>query len=168
MIYYLRQDDNFLPVEITENDDSYAIRYNNKDFLIDIQHVSGNKYSAIIDGKSLTLFTHKEGREQVVTRKHNRLSLTFLTERQRIESELFGDSTEEAGKGEVRAPMPGMILRVEVAEGDTVKQGQPLLVMEAMKMENEIKAETAGVVKSILAKAQQAVEKDDLLLSIGE
>ncbi|MEL6820188.1 MAG: biotin/lipoyl-containing protein [Calditrichota bacterium] len=168
MIYYLRQEENFLPIEIIESDGSYEVRYNNRNFVVDIQHVTGNKYSAIIDGKSLTLFTHKEGKEQVVTRKHNRLSHAFLTERQRIEAELFGDSAEDVGKGDVKAPMPGMILRVEVAEGDMVKVGQPLLVMEAMKMENEIKAETAGIVKSILAKELQAVEKDDLLLSIGE
>ena len=55
--------------------------------------------------------------------------------------------------------MPGMIMRVAVQVGDTVQPGQGLIVMEAMKMENELRATTAGTVKAVLARPGTAVEK---------
>ena len=67
--------------------------------------------------------------------------------------------------GEVRAPMPGLVLRVPVAEGDEVAAGQTLLVLEAMKMENAVKAPAAGTVQAVAVSEGQAVEKGALLVS---
>ncbi|MGP1418497.1 MAG: biotin/lipoyl-containing protein [Sphaerochaetaceae bacterium] len=72
-----------------------------------------------------------------------------------------------AGGTEVRAPMPGLILRIDVKVGDTVKKNQEILVMEAMKMENEIFAPCDGVIKSIAVKQGQQMNPDDVLLVIG-
>ena len=66
----------------------------------------------------------------------------------------------------VNAPLPGSIIRLEVNVGDTVKQGDVLLVMESMKMENNILSERNGVIKSIAVSAGQAVLQDDVLLEI--
>jgi len=66
----------------------------------------------------------------------------------------------------VRAPMPGMVLRVEVESGQKVASGSGLLVLEAMKMENEIRAGSAGVIKQIFVRPGQAVEKGADLLEI--
>ena len=71
------------------------------------------------------------------------------------------------GAREVKAPMPGLVLAVHVAPGDAVEAGQRLLVLEAMKMENEIKAPTSGSVKKVAATAGTAVGKGALLVSIG-
>ena len=73
-----------------------------------------------------------------------------------------------AGKtsGNVKAPMPGKVLQVLVSEGDVVEEGQPLLVLEAMKMENVIKAAAQGEVKDVPVKEGQAVEKGALLVSL--
>lgn len=70
------------------------------------------------------------------------------------------------GEGSVRAVMPGRVLRVHVAPGDEVKQRQGLLVIEAMKMENEITAPRDGVIKEIKAEAGKAVETGDVLVVI--
>jgi pyruvate carboxylase subunit B len=59
--------------------------------------------------------------------------------------------------------MPGLIVRVNVNPGDTVAQGQGLVVMEAMKMENELRAQAAGTVKSVNVKPGTAVEKGTVL-----
>ncbi|AMQ17692.1 sodium-extruding oxaloacetate decarboxylase subunit alpha [Thermococcus peptonophilus] len=72
-----------------------------------------------------------------------------------------------AGEGVVTAPMPGKILRVLVKEGEQVKTGQGLLILEAMKMENEIPAPKDGVVKKILVKEGDTVNTGDPLIEMG-
>ncbi|AEK72913.1 putative acetyl-CoA carboxylase biotin carboxyl carrier protein subunit [Thermococcus sp. 4557] len=72
-----------------------------------------------------------------------------------------------AGEGVVTAPMPGKILRILVKEGEQVKTGQGLLVLEAMKMENEIPAPKDGVVKKILIKEGDTVDTGQALIELG-
>jgi multidrug efflux pump subunit AcrA (membrane-fusion protein) len=76
-------------------------------------------------------------------------------------------SRPRSGDGRVKAPIPGLITRVLVSEGEAVAAGQPLLTLEAMKMENEIPAPFAGVVRSLAAAAGQSVTRDELLAEIG-
>ena len=64
----------------------------------------------------------------------------------------------------VKAPMPGLVLDVKVQPGDTIKKGETLLILEAMKMENAIKSPIDAVVKSIEVKSQQAVDKNAVLV----
>ncbi|MBY0435500.1 MAG: acetyl-CoA carboxylase biotin carboxyl carrier protein subunit, partial [Cyclobacteriaceae bacterium] len=64
----------------------------------------------------------------------------------------------------VKAPMPGLIIDLRVNAGDTVKTGDPLLVLEAMKMENIIKAPGDGTVKQVKIKKGDSVEKGQLLI----
>jgi len=68
---------------------------------------------------------------------------------------------------EVAAPMPGKILQLKVAEGGSVKEGDTLLILEAMKMENEIVANTSGIVKKVNVAANDMVDTGDVLLVIG-
>jgi biotin carboxyl carrier protein len=70
------------------------------------------------------------------------------------------------GEGAVTAVMPGSIVRVLVAEGDQVTEGDVLLVLEAMKMENELHAPVAGLVKAIYVEPGQAVEMNAVLVDI--
>ena len=74
------------------------------------------------------------------------------------------DNLNHKKMNEVKAPMPGLVLRVMVKEGDTIKTGDALLVLEAMKMENIIKATGEGVVKKVVAQIKQAVEKNQVLM----
>jgi len=65
---------------------------------------------------------------------------------------------------ELKAPMPGLIVKVEVQEGQVIKSGEGVVIMEAMKMENEIKSPYEGKVKKILVREKQTVDKDQVLL----
>lgn len=76
-------------------------------------------------------------------------------------------AAQPAGAGDVTAPMPGTVLSVAVSEGQQVKQGQLLLVFEAMKMENELLAPCSGTVKKIHVSKGSALETGMLLISIG-
>ena len=68
---------------------------------------------------------------------------------------------------ELKAPMPGMVLSIAVAPGQTVSEGDPLIVLEAMKMENNLKSPTDGTVKSIHVDAGKPVEKGAVLLTFA-
>lgn len=74
------------------------------------------------------------------------------------------ESTDSKKVLDLKAPMPGLIADIKVNEGDEVEAGQPLLILEAMKMENLIKAPGKGVVKSIPVKKGQSVEKNQVLI----
>jgi biotin carboxyl carrier protein len=71
---------------------------------------------------------------------------------------------QEAGTLELKAPMPGLIVGVQVVEGQTVRKGEPLLILEAMKMENVLKAPSDGLVRQISVQKGDIVEKNQLLI----
>jgi biotin carboxyl carrier protein len=96
----------------------------------------------------------------------HRLAVEALDERTRAIRELSGASAKPAGPANVIAPMPGLIVRINVKEGDTVRAGMGLVVMEAMKMENELRAPANGVVKRIVVTPGNAVEKGALVLEL--
>jgi biotin carboxyl carrier protein len=89
-----------------------------------------------------------------------------LDERMRAIRELSGVSAGPVGPAPLVAPMPGMIVRVNVQVGDRVHPGQGLVVMEAMKMENELRAQAEASVKAVLAQPGTAVEKGALLIEL--
>jgi 3-methylcrotonyl-CoA carboxylase alpha subunit len=77
-----------------------------------------------------------------------------------------GDAAAHAGEETVRAPMPGMVLALKVGDGDDVRRGQALLVLEAMKMEHTLTAGAAGTVTEVRVKAGQRVREGEVLLSV--
>lgn len=95
-----------------------------------------------------------------------RFNALALDERARAIRALADVSARPAGPSHLAAPMPGLIVRVNVQTGDQVRPGQGLIVMEAMKMENELRASVAGVVRSVLVTPGSAVEKGARLLEL--
>ena len=87
-----------------------------------------------------------------------------LDERTRAIRDITADAVRSTGPASLVAPMPGLVVRVNVAPGDSVQAGQGIVVMEAMKMENELRAHAAGVVKNVMVEAGKAVEKGTLLV----
>ena len=96
----------------------------------------------------------------------HRYHVEALGERARAIQELAARSAPPAGPAPVIAPMPGLVVRINVAVGDTVTAGQGVLVMEAMKMENELRASAAATVKSIRVTQGTAVEKGTVLIEL--
>ena len=91
-----------------------------------------------------------------------------LDERTRAIRDITAASSKPSGPASVNAPMPGLVVRVSVAVGDKVQAGQGVVVMEAMKMENELRASAAGIVKAIHAEVGKAVEKGTVLVELEE
>jgi pyruvate carboxylase subunit B len=95
-----------------------------------------------------------------------RFDVEALDERTRAIRERAGITAGPAGPAPLVAPMPGLIVRVNADVGDTVQAGQGLVVMEAMKMENELRAQAGGRVKSVLVAPGAVVEKGALLIEL--
>ena len=95
-----------------------------------------------------------------------RYEVEALDERARAIRDLTAASAAPAGPSPLVAPMPGLVVRVKVAVGDVVKPGQGLVVMEAMKMENELRTHSAGTVRAVRAAPGTAVEKGAVLVEL--
>jgi biotin carboxyl carrier protein len=87
-----------------------------------------------------------------------------VDERTRAIQAMTGRGGAPQGPKPVRAPMPGLVVRIEVAAGDVVRQGQGVVIMEAMKMENELRAEAPGRVSRVLVQTGEAVQKGAVLV----
>lgn len=96
-----------------------------------------------------------------------RVSAEALDERMRTIRDLTAQSAAALGPAPLVAPMPGLVVRVNVAVGDVVAAGQGLIVVEAMKMENELRASAAGSVMAIHAIVGNAVEKGMVLVELA-
>ena len=133
---------------------------------------------ADVAGTPVRLVTIGEEVHRVIARRHPergrytlwldgfRYEVEALDERTRTIRELSRAASGPAGPAPLVAPMPGLIVRVNVQEGDTVSAGQGLVVMEAMKMENELRSTAAGTVQRILVAPGTAVEKGAVLVEL--
>ncbi len=95
-----------------------------------------------------------------------RLEAEVVDERTREVAALAGRGAPTAGGGEVVAPMPGLVVRIEVEVGQEVHAGAGLVVVEAMKMENELRASRPGVVRAVHVEVGEAVEKGASLVTL--
>ncbi|HYW05846.1 MAG TPA: biotin/lipoyl-containing protein [Longimicrobium sp.] len=121
--------------------------------------------SLLVDGRSHSITAQpgdRRGRWQI-SLDGRRYDADAVDERTRAIRELTGGDDDAAEKT-ILAPMPGLVVKIEVAVGDAVKAGQGLVIVEAMKMENELKAPADGVVAKIAVKERQTVDKGAILI----
>ncbi|MEO8195008.1 MAG: biotin/lipoyl-containing protein [Gemmatimonadales bacterium] len=96
-----------------------------------------------------------------------RFEVEALDERTRTIRDMTAATSKSSGPAPLIAPMPGLIVRVNAVVGDQVQAGQGLVVMEAMKMENELRSSSAGTVKAVHVVPGKAVEKGTVLIELG-
>jgi len=132
----------------------------------DIAEMDGTDvHSLLLSGRSHRILARRNGSgEWGLYLSGQHFLARVEDDRTRTIRELAGSKEASLGPKALRAPMPGLVVKVEVEEGDEVDVGQGLVIVEAMKMENELKAETAGRISHILVEAGQAVEKDQVLV----
>lgn len=124
--------------------------------------------SLVLDGASFRILaqSHEAGHWDLHLRGR-RFAVEAVDERTRTLREVTGTGRGPVGPRPIRAPMPGLVVKVEVAEGDRVEAGQGVVIMEAMKMENELRAEGPGIVARVHVSAGEAVEKDQILIDLS-
>jgi pyruvate carboxylase subunit B len=130
------------------------------------QSIRKGYVSLIVDGKSVPVSVEPEDDGTYSVTIAGRRTQVRVKDERALLMEEFGLEEDGAAGGEVRAPMPGLVLDVLVEVGDAVEADQGLLVLEAMKMENELKAPATGTVAAIHAASGDAVEKNALLIEI--
>ena len=121
-----------------------------------------------LDGRARTFAMLRGDEGWMVQRLGETWTVGVMDERTRQLRALTGQAKRGAASGVVKAPMPGLVLRLEVEVGQRVEPGTGVVVLEAMKMENEIRAAGTGVVAAIHVVAGQAVEKGAALVEIRE
>lgn len=167
MKYYLKREDRYQEINIEDAGGKLRVSANGKEYLVDLVPIDERRYSVLLNYHAYLVDAEIEKNAVRLLLNQCEHMVQVLNPQQKLESEIFGKSEKSRSESEVRAPMPGLILRIEVKTGQEITAGQPLLVIEAMKMENEIRAASAGVVKEILVQPQQAVERNDLMIKIG-
>jgi biotin carboxyl carrier protein len=149
--------------------DGGAVRVGGKPRQAELRSIDGTPVrNLLVDGSSWVLPIEADGRGRwIIQRWGERFEVEVVDERTRHIRSLVGAGAGPAGPTALKAPMPGMVVRVLVEPGRTVAAGQGIVVLEAMKMENELKAPGPGVVDLIQVKPGQAVEKGALLVSFA-
>lgn len=120
----------------------------------------------LLDGRARTLAMVRNDGGWDVQVAGEAWPVSVMDERTRQLRELTGQRAAPVGGGLMRAPMPGLVLRLEVEVGQRVEAGAGVVVLEAMKMENEIRAAGPGVVRAVHVVAGQAVEKGAPLVEL--
>ncbi|HEX6140532.1 MAG TPA: acetyl-CoA carboxylase biotin carboxyl carrier protein subunit, partial [Candidatus Limnocylindria bacterium] len=124
-----------------------------------VQLRDGNRFvNAVVEGR---------GSEWFVTIGGRRLAVTARTWRERMLAEAEVEAHRIGGRLEVHASLPGLVVKVSVAEGSQVAEGDALLTIEAMKMQNEVRAPRSGVVSEVAVEPGQPVARGALLVRLA-
>jgi biotin carboxyl carrier protein len=134
---------------VTLNKNSRHLLYKNKSYTIEVVELNTEEKTAIIKVNGAIY------------------SLGLKDQYDQLLKQLGMDNLTVSKILQVKAPMPGLVLNVLVAEGDEVKKGDNLLVLEAMKMENILKSPTDGIIKQVAIKQGDKVEKNEILISFN-
>jgi biotin carboxyl carrier protein len=121
----------------------------------------------LVDGeRSVPVVVEGEGPDRVVTLRGRRIAVSVRSWRERLLAEAERAAEVHAGPVTIKATLPGLVVAVEVSEGDEVEEGHPLLTIEAMKMQNEVRAPRSGRVIEIAVRSGQAVATGAALLRL--
>jgi pyruvate carboxylase subunit B len=126
--------------------DTYMLKVDNKMYEISAGRIDHERYSVSIDGKNLEVLIRTSLQEKAAKLSELKAAVTHKMER--------------------KAAMPGLVLKIKKQAGDSVAQGESVMILEAMKMENDVRAQASGKIKSINVKEGMAVEKGFTLFTI--
>lgn len=147
--------------------DERHVKINDQVIEVDLTNLDDQPlYSLLANGKSFEAFVYPhEGQWQVLVRG-TLYEVLVVDEREHRLRRQAGGKVAESGPFTLKAPMPGLIVAVPVAEGQEVKKGDVLVILESMKMQNELKSPRDGVVTRVRVKAGDSVEQHAALVTV--
>lgn len=145
----------------------FEFDFSNKRFSADMVRVKGGRFHIIYENRSYVadvIEVHHEEKKFTISINQNNYQIQLADRYDTLLKDLGFESASSTTDLQLKAPMPGRILEVLVASGDEVKKGDGLVVLEAMKMENIIKASADVKIKSVEVQKDQVVEKNDPII----
>jgi biotin carboxyl carrier protein len=160
--YIVNVDNQEFRVDVLKDQKGYTAFLNGDKMSVEVAREEGNQLTLIVNNRPFVIMLESEDQIRVNSETY---SVTVMDEQIQ---KLIKASPEKFHKKElaVKAVMPGLVIDVTVKEGDSVKAGDALLVVEAMKMQNEVKTPREGVVKKILVQKGKTVNSGDTLILI--
>ena len=148
--------------------DKGHISVNGNIMQVDFEAISGQPvYSLLIDGRSYEAFVNASEDEWQVLLLGQQYPVKVEDAREKRLRAAAGGTAQGSGEFQMKAPMPGLVVAVPVEENQQVEKGQVLLVLESMKMQNELRSPRAGKVQRIKVKAGESVEQRQVLLTLA-
>jgi len=152
---------------IVEALDDHHVMINDQVVEIDFDPVSDQPvYSLLIDGKSYEAYVYPTDDSWQVILHGSQYTAEVEDERERRLRSASSRSPFTGSEYHLKAPMPGLVIMLAVDEGQEVKQGDLLVILESMKMQNELKSPRAGIISRIRIKPGDSVEQRQVLLSV--
>jgi biotin carboxyl carrier protein len=149
--------------------DEQHILLDGQPFEVDFEQIVDQPiYSMLLDGKSYEAYVYPADKAWQILlhgRSYPALVEQEMERRLRMAS---GGGVSDKGEFHLKSPMPGLVIGVPVEDGQIVKKGEVLIVLESMKMQNELKAPRAGVVTRLRVKAGDSVEQHQTMLTLVE
>ena len=137
----------------------YRLKVGEREFTIDVQEQTADRYTVTVDGQSYEVMLADDDSPPAVNIAPRAVAAAEAPK---------PAATASGNKGTLSAPMPGVILEVKVKPGDTVERGQPVAVLDAMKMHNVVASPRAGVIAEVLVAAGQTVDHGEAILKYRE
>ena len=164
MIYISEVDGLEFPLEIL---DEHHVRFGGDVLEVDLAAVSGEPlYSLIVNGESFEGYVYPDEDGWQVLLLGQFYQVRVEDEREKRLKELNVGEVRSGTEFVLKAPMPGLVISVPVSEGQVVDKGQTLVILESMKMQNELRAPYAGKVARLRIKAGESVELRQILLNL--
>jgi biotin carboxyl carrier protein len=142
----------------------YKITIDGTTYSVDIGRIVDDKVDVVLDGKTYQVSVEtpmrKVSKTPVIKRRHEVMNAAKVPDRTSAPGLVLS-------VGDVIAPLPGVILKLLVKEGDKVSEGQPVVIMEAMKMENEIESPITGTVQKIAISEGDTILENAIIMKIG-
>ena len=136
----------------------YRLKVGEREFAIDVQEQTADRYAVSVGGEAYEVTLAEDANPSAVS----------IAPRPTVALPPSRPAVTAGGKGALTAPMPGVILEVKVKAGDAVERGQPVAVLDAMKVHNTIASPQTGVVAGLLVAAGQTVDHGELILKYRE
>ena len=151
-------------ISVEARDGGLVVREGGRVLETEVRRISANELRLRVGDRSVRIFLARDGDRTCVAVEGRQ----YVVSEPRAEAGRPGEADEKAGGGglRVKAPMPGKVTKLAVSEGEKVRKNQTLVIVEAMKMENEIKTSIDGVVKKVHVAVGDLVDAEKILVEI--
>ena len=151
---------------LSKEDNIFTATINDKEYILDIVKVEQGVYSILYNGQSINM-EMIEGDEPGKYKVNTFCDYLELEVAPAVNTSIQGRA-KKSGNELIKAPMSGKIVKVKVEVGDKIEEGDSLVILSAMKMENEIKSSMSGVISKISIKEEELVKDGQLIVTIKE